>query len=62
MAAKFGKVAVLMGGDSAEREISLISGRAVLDALLSAGIDAYAFDPAEEPIWTLVERRPERVF
>lgn len=62
MAAKFGKVAVLMGGDSAEREISLISGKAVLDALIAAGIDAYAFDPAEQPIWTLAMQRPERVF
>ncbi|MFN3883901.1 MAG: D-alanine--D-alanine ligase [Rhodocyclaceae bacterium] len=62
MTAEFGKVAVLMGGDSAEREISLISGKAVLDALLLAGSDAYAFDPAERPIWTLAERRPERVF
>lgn len=62
MAGRFGKVAVLMGGDSAEREISLISGKAVLDALLAAGVDAYAFDPAEQPIWTLAEQRPERAF
>ncbi|NWG30548.1 MAG: D-alanine--D-alanine ligase [Rhodocyclaceae bacterium] len=62
MAAKFGKVAVLMGGDSAERKISLISGKAVLDALVAAGVDAYAFDPAEQPVWALAERRPERAF
>lgn len=43
----FGKVAVLMGGRSAEREISLMSGRGVLQALRSQGIDAHAFDPAE---------------
>lgn len=43
----FGKVAVLMGGTSAEREVSLMSGRAVLAALQSAGVDAHAFDPAE---------------
>ena len=44
--AHFGKVAVLMGGQSAEREISLMSGKGVLAALLSRGIDAHAFDPA----------------
>ena len=42
-----GKVAVLMGGDSAEREVSLMSGQGVLQALLSRGVDAHAFDPAE---------------
>ncbi len=42
-----GKVAVLMGGDSAEREISLLSGHGVLAALRSQGVDAHAFDPAE---------------
>ena len=42
----FGKVAVLMGGQSAEREISLMSGKGVLAALLAYGIDAHAFDPA----------------
>jgi D-alanine-D-alanine ligase len=45
--ASFGKVAVLMGGDSAEREISLMSGAGVLAALQSQGVDAQAFDPAE---------------
>ncbi len=47
---QFGRVAVLFGGTSAEREISLISGQAVLDALRSAGVDADAFDPANRPI------------
>ncbi|MBL8471828.1 MAG: D-alanine--D-alanine ligase [Rhodocyclaceae bacterium] len=42
----FGKVAVLMGGSSAEREISLMSGTAVLNALRARGVDAHAFDPA----------------
>ena len=42
-----GKVAVLMGGTSAEREISLMSGRGVLAALQEQGVDAYAFDPAD---------------
>ena len=46
----FGKVAVLMGGRSAEREISLMSGQGVLQALRSQGIDAHAFDPAERDI------------
>jgi D-alanine-D-alanine ligase len=48
-----GKVAVLMGGPSAEREISLISGRAVLAALRSKGVDAHPFDPAEREIFEL---------
>ncbi|MEW5788481.1 MAG: D-alanine--D-alanine ligase [Pseudomonadota bacterium] len=46
----FGKVAVLLGGTSAEREISLKSGNAVLAALLSRGVDAHAFDPARRPL------------
>ncbi|HMN76274.1 MAG TPA: D-alanine--D-alanine ligase [Burkholderiaceae bacterium] len=51
-----GKVAVLMGGSSAEREISLLSGNGVLAALRSQGVDAQAFDPAERD---LVELRRE---
>lgn len=62
MAGDFGKVAVLMGGSSAEREISLISGQAVLAALLAAGVDAFAFDPAAQPVWKLAEPKPDRVF
>ena len=46
----FEKVAVLMGGLSAEREISLMSGNGVLQALRSRGVDAHAFDPAERDI------------
>ncbi len=49
-AGSFGKVAVLMGGTSAEREISLMSGRGVLAALQSQGVDAQAFDPAERDL------------
>jgi D-alanine-D-alanine ligase len=45
-----GKVAVLMGGDSAERQISLMSGGGVLAALQSQGVDAYAFDPSEREL------------
>ncbi|OMG56652.1 D-alanine--D-alanine ligase [Azonexus hydrophilus] len=46
----FGKVAVLFGGTSAEREVSLNSGARVLAALLGQGVDAHAFDPAEQPL------------
>ena len=46
----FGRVAVLFGGTSFEREISLISGQAVLSALQAAGVNAEAFDPATRPI------------
>lgn len=50
---RFGKIAVLMGGRSAEREISLMSGGNVLEALRSAGLDAHPFDPAEKEIFEL---------
>lgn len=59
---KFGKVAVLFGGDSAEREVSLNSGNAVLKALKEAGCDAYAFDPAEQPLANLVTQGFDRAF
>lgn len=49
----FGKVAVLMGGRSAEREVSLMSGNGVLNALRSRGVDAHAFDPAERDLGEL---------
>jgi D-alanine-D-alanine ligase len=49
----FGKVAVLMGGSSAEREISLLSGQGVLNALRERGVDAYGFDPQQKPLWDL---------
>jgi D-alanine-D-alanine ligase len=49
----FGKVAVLFGGKSAEREVSLKSGGAVLAALQRQGVDAHAFDPAEWPLHEL---------
>jgi len=48
--AQYGKVAVLMGGRSAEREISLMSGQGVLSALRARGVEAHAFDPAERPM------------
>lgn len=50
---KFGKVAVVCGGFSAEREVSLASGKAVLDALLSKGVDAHHFDPKERELGEL---------
>jgi D-alanine-D-alanine ligase len=58
----YGKVAVLMGGRSAEREISLISGNAVLAALLESGVDAHAFDPAEKGLQSLIEESFARAF
>jgi len=58
----FGRVAVLMGGSSAEREISLISGAAVLTALKDSGVDAFACDPAEQPIWKLAGMGVDCVF
>jgi len=48
--ADFGRVAVMLGGDSSEREISLDTGAAVLEALRSRGIDAHAWDPSEKTI------------
>ena len=59
---ELGKVAVLMGGPSAEREISLISGKAVLKALREKGVDAHAFDPAERELFDLRREGFERVF
>ena len=52
-ALNFGKVAVLMGGQSAEREISLMSGTGVLQALRSKGVDAHPFDPSERDLSAL---------
>jgi D-alanine-D-alanine ligase len=57
-----GKVAVLMGGDSAEREVSLMSGSGVLKALLSLGVDASAFDPAHTDLSELKSEGFARVF
>ena len=59
---QFGKVAVLMGGRSAEREISLMSGQGVLQALRSKGVDAHAFDPAERDLCDLKKEKFERCF
>ena len=58
----FGKVAVLMGGKSAEREVSLKSGGMVLAALRASGIDAHAFDPSERGLEALISERFARAF
>ena len=53
-ASKFGKVAVLLGGKSAEREVSLNSGKAVLEALIRSGVNAEAFEPQQRSVTELV--------
>jgi D-alanine-D-alanine ligase len=60
--AALGKVAVLFGGSSAEREISIMSGSAVLAALQEQGVDAHAFDPAERDLWELKRDGFDRAF
>jgi D-alanine-D-alanine ligase len=59
---EFGKVAVLLGGPSAEREISLLSGNAVVKALRERGVDAHPFDPAQRNLFELVGDGYARVF
>jgi len=59
---EFGRVAVLLGGTSSEREISLKSGNACLAALQKRGVDAHAFDPKEKPLTELLSRKFDRVF
>jgi len=59
---RLGKVAVLMGGKSAEREISLKSGTMVLAALKKKGVDAHAFDPREQRLEALAAQKFDRVF
>ncbi|GGD50921.1 D-alanine--D-alanine ligase [Lacimicrobium alkaliphilum] len=58
--ADFGKVAVLLGGDSAERQVSLKSGDAVLRALVDSGVDAHAFDPSEKRLFALLDEKFDR--
>lgn len=60
--AGFGKVAVLMGGSSAEREVSLMSGNGVLSALRSQGVDAHAFDTVQQPLQALKDESFDRCF
>ncbi|RQT81206.1 D-alanine--D-alanine ligase [Burkholderia cepacia] len=59
---RFGKVAVLFGGESSEREVSLTSGQLVLQGLRDAGIDAHLFDPAERPLAALKDEGFVRAF
>jgi D-alanine-D-alanine ligase len=59
---QLGKVAVLMGGASAEREVSLMSGQGVLQALTSRGVDAHAFDPALRDLSELKQDGFDRCF
>jgi D-alanine-D-alanine ligase len=59
---EFGRVAVLMGGTSSEREVSLDSGRNVLEALKRSGVDAYAVDGIPALVHELIARRCARVF
>ena len=61
-ATSFGKVGVLFGGLSAERDISILSGSGVLAALRSQGVDAHPFDPAERPLGELATEGFDRVF
>lgn len=62
MSKQFGKVGVLYGGRSAEREVSLMSGKGVHEALLSAGVDAHLFDTGERSLADLAAAGFERVF
>lgn len=62
MTSAFGKVGVLYGGRSAERDVSLISGSAVLAALQRSGVDAHGFDPRDRSIAELAEQQFDRVF
>ena len=58
----FGKVGVLFGGRSSEREVSIMSGTGVLTALRSRGVDAHAFDPAKQTLAELEAAQFDRVF
>ncbi len=62
MSSSFGKVAVMFGGTSAEREVSLKSGQAVFNALQAQGIDVHAFDPKFRPLTDLQAEAFDRVF
>ena len=57
-----GKVGILLGGKSGERDISLMSGKGVLDALISKGVNAHAFDPGQQAISELAAQKFDRVF
>ncbi len=59
---QYGKVAVLMGGVSAEREVSLKSGKAVFDALKRQGVDAHAIDVGKDIVQVLQQGKYDRGF
>lgn len=61
-ASEFGRVAVMLGGDSSEREVSLKSGTAVLKALLARGVDAHAWDPADKSLVEFASAGFDRVW
>ncbi|HEV7432836.1 MAG TPA: D-alanine--D-alanine ligase, partial [Steroidobacteraceae bacterium] len=61
-AAEFGRVAVLLGGSSSEREVSLLSGKDVLAALKGRGVDAHGWDPAERDLTKLREEKFQRAW
>ena len=61
-AGNFGKVGVLFGGRSSEREVSMMSGTGVLNALRARGVDAHAFDPATQSLGELEMAKFDRVF
>ncbi|MGZ9076176.1 MAG: D-alanine--D-alanine ligase [Burkholderiaceae bacterium] len=61
-ASEFGKVGVLFGGRSSEREVSIMSGTGVLNALRARGVDAHAFDPATQSLGELETAKFDRVF
>ena len=58
----YGRVGVLYGGRSGEREVSLQSGQGVLDALIKLGIDAHPYDPGVMPIENITQEKFDRVF
>ena len=60
--ADYGKVAVVFGGPSAEREVSIMSGTGVLGALQSRGVDAHAFDPVDKPLTAIKDEGYDRAF
>ncbi len=62
MSSEFKKVAVLLGGTSNEREISLISGQYVFDSLISLGLDAVKLDLRKDNVGSIKEINPDRVF
>ena len=62
MTGNLGKVVVLMGGVSMEREVSLSSGEGVLKALRASGVDAEAFDPGKDPWQRLIDGKYDRAF